>query len=118
MFVSLSTHELDRYVRRITNGPIASTLVVYAKTEPEKGSKGITAFIIEKGFRGFSTAQKLDKMGMRGSDTCELVFEDCLVPDENVLGPVNRGAAVLMSGLDLERIVLSGGPLGCAASSL
>ncbi|KAF9527044.1 acyl-CoA dehydrogenase NM domain-like protein [Crepidotus variabilis] len=96
----------------ITNGPVASTLVVYAKTDPEKGSKGITAFIIEKGFEGFSTSQKLDKVGMRGSDTCELVFENCRVPDANVLGPLNKGAGVLMSGLDLERIVLSGGPLG------
>ncbi|KAJ3519938.1 hypothetical protein NM688_g9229 [Phlebia brevispora] len=96
----------------ITNGPVASTLVVYAKTAPEKGSKGITAFIIEKGFTGFSTHQKLDKFGMRGSDTCELVFEDCFVPQENVLGQVDKGAAVLMSGLDLERLVLSGGPLG------
>lgn len=96
----------------ITNGPTASTLVVYAKTAPEKGSKGITAFIIEKSFKGFSTHQKLDKFGMRGSDTCELVFEDCEVPDENVLGKVNKGAGVLMSGLDLERLVLSGGPLG------
>ncbi|KAH8099545.1 acyl-CoA dehydrogenase NM domain-like protein [Cristinia sonorae] len=96
----------------ITNGPVASTLVVYAKTEPSKGSKGITAFIIEKGYAGFSTHQKLDKFGMRGSDTCELVFEDCFVPAENVLGEVNKGAAVLMSGLDLERLVLSGGPLG------
>ncbi|KAF5315778.1 hypothetical protein D9611_004802 [Ephemerocybe angulata] len=96
----------------ITNGPVASTLVVYAKTSPEKGSKGITAFLIEKDFKGFSTSQKLDKFGMRGSDTCELVFEDCVVPEANVLGQVNRGAAVLMSGLDLERVVLSGGPLG------
>ncbi|KAL4248805.1 acyl-CoA dehydrogenase family protein [Abortiporus biennis] len=96
----------------ITNGPVASTLVVYAKTEPEKESKGITAFIIEKGFAGFSTHQKLDKLGMRGSDTCELVFEDCFVPEENILGPLNKGAGVLMSGLDLERLVLSGGPLG------
>ncbi|KAJ6490680.1 acyl-CoA dehydrogenase NM domain-like protein [Mycena vitilis] len=96
----------------ITNGPTASTLVVYAKTAPEKGSKGITAFLIERGFSGFSTSPKLDKFGMRGSDTCELVFEDCLVPEENVLGQVNRGASVLMSGLDLERLVLSGGPLG------
>ncbi|KAG2019978.1 acyl-CoA dehydrogenase [Coprinopsis cinerea AmutBmut pab1-1] len=96
----------------ITNGPVASTLVVYAKTSPDKGSKGITAFIVEKGMPGFSTSQKLDKFGMRGSDTCELVFEDCVVPEENVLGQVDRGAAVLMSGLDLERIVLSGGPLG------
>ncbi|VDB82767.1 unnamed protein product [Peniophora sp. CBMAI 1063] len=96
----------------ITNGPVASTFVVYAKTAPEAGSKGITAFVIERDSPGFSTAQKLDKLGMRGSDTCELVFEDCLVPDENVLGAVNKGAAVLMSGLDLERLVLSGGPLG------
>ncbi|KAF8275272.1 acyl-CoA dehydrogenase NM domain-like protein [Lactarius quietus] len=96
----------------ITNGPVASTLVVYAKTAPEMGSKGITTFIVEKGFNGFSTHQKLDKIGMRGSDTCELVFEDCEVPNENVLGGVNKGASVLMSGLDLERLVLSGGPLG------
>ncbi|KAJ7137808.1 acyl-CoA dehydrogenase NM domain-like protein [Mycena epipterygia] len=96
----------------ITNGPSASTLVVYAKTAPEKRSKGITAFLIERGFSGFSTSPKLDKFGMRGSDTCELVFENCLVPEENVLGEVNRGASVLMSGLDLERLVLSGGPLG------
>ncbi|KAI0647387.1 acyl-CoA dehydrogenase NM domain-like protein [Trametes meyenii] len=96
----------------ITNGPTASTLVVYAKSSPDKGSKGITAFVIERGFSGFSTHQKLDKFGMRGSDTCELLFEDCFVPDENVLGPVDGGAKVLMSGLDLERLVLSGGPLG------
>jgi len=96
----------------ITNGPIADTLVVYAKTGPDKGSRGITAFIVEKGFPGFSTHQKLDKFGMRGSDTCELVFEDCQVPEENVLGELNAGVAVLMSGLDLERLVLSGGPLG------
>ncbi|KAF5358425.1 hypothetical protein D9756_001463 [Leucocoprinus leucothites] len=96
----------------ITNGPVASTLVVYAKTAPELGSKGITAFLIQRDFEGFSTSQKLDKFGMRGSDTCELVFENCIVPEENVLGQVNKGAAVLMSGLDLERIVLSGGPLG------
>ncbi|KIM72220.1 hypothetical protein PILCRDRAFT_82059 [Piloderma croceum F 1598] len=97
----------------ITNGPTASTLVVYAKTSPDKGSKGITAFIIERDFPGFSTHQKLDKFGMRaGSDTCELVFENCEVPEENVLGTVDKGAAVLMSGLDLERLVLSGGPLG------
>ncbi|KAG6851278.1 hypothetical protein H0H93_011714 [Arthromyces matolae] len=96
----------------ITNGPVASTLVVYAKTSPELGAKGITAFIVEKDFDGFSTSPKLDKFGMRGSDTCELLFENCEVPDENVLGGINKGAAVLMSGLDLERIVLSGGPLG------
>ncbi|KAL4067781.1 acyl-CoA dehydrogenase/oxidase [Scleroderma yunnanense] len=96
----------------ITNGPTASTYVVYAKTRPDKGSKGITTFIVERNFTGFSTHQKLDKFGMRGSDTCELVFENCEVPDENVLGEVNKGARVLMSGLDLERLVLSGGPLG------
>ena len=96
----------------ITNGPEASTLVVYAKTEPKAGPRGITAFIIEKGFAGFSTAQKLDKLGMRGSNTCELVFQDCEVPVENVLGEVNEGVSVLMSGLDYERLVLSGGPLG------
>ncbi|KAI6005799.1 acyl-CoA dehydrogenase NM domain-like protein [Pisolithus albus] len=96
----------------ITNGPTASTYVVYAKTAPEKASKGITAFIVERNFTGFSTHQKLDKFGMRGSDTCELVFENCEIPDENVLGEVNKGAHVLMSGLDLERLVLSGGPLG------
>ncbi|KAI9571381.1 acyl-CoA dehydrogenase NM domain-like protein [Boletus coccyginus] len=101
----------------ITNGPSASTLVVYAKTAPEQGSKGITAFIIEKEFKGFSTHQKLDKFGMRGSDTCELVFENCEVPDDNVLGQVNKGAGVLMSGLDLERLVLSGGPLGLMQAS-
>jgi len=96
----------------ITNGPDAHVLIVYAKTDLEAGSRGITAFIIEKGFEGFSTAQKLDKLGMRGSNTCELVFEDCVVPKENVLGQVNEGVAVLMSGLDYERVVLSGGPLG------
>ncbi|WP_310497319.1 isovaleryl-CoA dehydrogenase [Sandarakinorhabdus sp.] len=96
----------------ITNGPHAQTLVVYAKTDPEAGSRGVTAFLIEKGMKGFSTAQKLDKLGMRGSDTCELVFEDCEVPAGNVLGGVGNGAKVLMSGLDYERVVLSGGPLG------
>lgn len=96
----------------ITNGPDAHVLVVYAKTDPAAGSKGITAFIIEKGFEGFSTAQKLDKLGMRGSNTCELVFENCQVPVENVLGKVNGGARVLMSGLDYERAVLAAGPLG------
>ncbi|KAG9318639.1 acyl-CoA dehydrogenase/oxidase [Chiua virens] len=101
----------------ITNGPTASTLVVYAKTAPELGSRGITTFIIEKGFKGFSTHQKLDKFGMRGSDTCELVFENCEVPEENVLGQVNKGVGVLMSGLDLERLVLSGGPLGLMQAS-
>jgi isovaleryl-CoA dehydrogenase len=96
----------------ITNGPVAETLVVYAKTDPDAGPRGITAFIIENGFKGFSTAQKLDKLGMRGSDTCELIFEDCEVPAENVLGEVNGGVNVLMSGLDYERLVLSAGPLG------
>jgi isovaleryl-CoA dehydrogenase len=96
----------------ITNGPHAETLVVYAKTDPAAGPRGVTAFLIEKGMKGFSTAQKLDKLGMRGSDTCELVFEDCSVPAENVLGGVGNGARVLMSGLDYERVVLSGGPLG------
>ncbi|OSZ70587.1 acyl-CoA dehydrogenase [Sphingomonas sp. IBVSS1] len=96
----------------ITNGPHAETLVVYAKTDPAAGPRGVTAFLIEKGMKGFSTAQKLDKLGMRGSDTCELVFEDCAVPAENVLGGVGNGARVLMSGLDYERVVLSGGPIG------
>ncbi len=107
----------DRYVLNgnkmwITNGPTAELLVVYAKTDPAAGSRGITAFLIEKGFKGFSTAQKLDKLGMRGSDTCELVFEDCEVPAENVLGEVGKGVGVLMSGLDYERAVLAAGPLG------
>lgn len=96
----------------ITNGPDADTLIVYAKTDAKAGPKGITAFIIEKGFPGFSTAPKLDKLGMRGSNTCELVFKDCEVPEENVLGGINKGLKVLMSGLDYERLVLSGGPLG------
>jgi isovaleryl-CoA dehydrogenase len=96
----------------ITNGPVAQTLVVYAKTDPDAGPRGITAFVIEKGMKGFSTAQKLDKLGMRGSDTCELVFEDCEVAAENVLGEVGRGVKILMSGLDYERAVLAAGPLG------
>jgi isovaleryl-CoA dehydrogenase len=96
----------------ITYGPVADTLVVYAKTNPEAGPRGMTAFIIEKGMKGFSTAQKLDKLGMRGSDTCELVFEDCEVPEENVLSEVGRGVNVLMSGLDYERAVLAAGPIG------
>ena len=113
----------DRYVLNgtkfwITNGPQADTLVVYAKTDPDGGSRGVTAFIIEKGFAGFRCAQKLDKLGMRGSDTGELVFEDCEVPDENVLGPENGGAGVLMSGLDYERSVLAGGPLGIMQACL
>ena len=107
----------DRYVLNgtkmwITNGPVADTLVVYAKTDRTAGARGITAFIVERGFPGFSTAQKLDKLGMRGSDTSELVFEDCEVPEENVLGAVGNGVNVLMSGLDFERVVLAAGPLG------
>ncbi|WP_084399853.1 isovaleryl-CoA dehydrogenase [Henriciella aquimarina] len=96
----------------ITNGPIADTLVIYAKTDPQGGSKSVTTFLVEKGFEGFSCARKLDKMGMRGSYTGELVFQDCFVPDENVMGGEGQGAAILMSGLDYERTVLSGGPLG------
>src|SRR2546426_6625845 len=104
----------DRFVLNgnkmwITNGPVADTLVVYAKTDLNAGPRGMTAFIIEKGMKGFSTAQKLDKLGMRGSDTCELVFEDCEVPEENVLSEVGRGVNVLMSGLDYERAVLAAG---------
>jgi len=113
----------DRYVLTgnkmwITNGPIAETLVVYAKTDPEAGTRGISAFLIEKGMKGFSTHQKLDKLGMRGSDTCELVFEECEVPEENVLGSVGRGVNVLMSGLDYERVVLSAGPLGIMQAAM
>ena len=113
----------DRYVLNgtkfwITNGPHADVLVVYAKTEPDAAARGVTAFIVEKGFAGFSCAQKLDKIGMRGSDTGELVFEDCEVPAENVLGPENGGAGVLMSGLDYERTVLAGGPLGIMQACL
>ncbi|WP_372871647.1 isovaleryl-CoA dehydrogenase [Shewanella sp.] len=107
----------DRYILNgnkmwITNGPDAHTYVIYAKTDLDKGPHGITAFIVERGFKGFSQAQKLDKLGMRGSNTCELVFEDCEVPEENILGGLNNGVKVLMSGLDYERVVLSGGPLG------
>jgi isovaleryl-CoA dehydrogenase len=107
----------DRYILNgskmwITNGPIAETIVIYAKTEPKAGPRGITAFIVEKDFPGFSTEQKLDKLGMRGSDTGELVLQDCEVPEENVLGAVNEGARVLMSGLDYERAVLAAGSLG------
>ncbi len=113
----------DRYVLNgnkmwITNGPDADVLVVYAKTDPSGGARGITAFVVEKGMPGFSTAQKLDKLGMRGSNTCELVFQDCGVPAENVLGEVGGGVRVLMSGLDYERVVLSGGPLGLMAAAL
>ena len=107
----------ERYVLNgskmwITNGPDADVLVIYAKTAPEAGPRGITAFLVEKGFAGFSAAQKLDKLGMRGSNTSELVFQDCEVPEENVLGRVNEGVRVLMSGLDYERAVLAAGPLG------
>ena len=107
----------DRYILNgnkmwITNGPVSDTYVIYAKTDPDAGPRGITAFLVERGFKGFSTAQKLDKLGMRGSDTCELVFENCEVPEENVLGEVGKGVNVLMSGLDYERAVLAAGPLG------
>jgi Acyl-CoA dehydrogenases len=113
----------DRYVLNgskmwITNGPDAGTLLVYAKTEPTMGSRGITAFIIERGMKGFSVAQKLDKLGMRGSNTGELVFEDVDVPFENVVHVENKGVEVLMSGLDYERVVLAGGPLGIMAACL
>jgi isovaleryl-CoA dehydrogenase len=113
----------DRYVINgskmwITNGPVADTLVVYAKTDRTAGARGITAFVIEKNFKGFSPAQKLDKLGMRGSDTSEIVFEDCEVPAENVLGVVGNGVNVLMSGLDYERTVLAAGPLGIMQACL
>jgi isovaleryl-CoA dehydrogenase len=113
----------DRYVLNgskmwITNGPEADVVVVYAKTDPEAGPRGITAFILEKGFKGFTTAQKLDKLGMRGSDTSELVFDDCEVPAENVVNAVGQGVNVLMSGLDYERVVLAAGPLGIMQACL
>jgi isovaleryl-CoA dehydrogenase len=113
----------DRYILNgtkmwITNGPDADVLIVYAKTDPAAGSKGITAFLIEKGFKGFSCAQKLDKLGMRGSHTGELVFQDCEVPEENVLGTIGRGVNVLMSGLDYERAVLAAGPLGIMQAAM
>src|SRR5208283_5517597 len=113
----------DRYVLNgskmwITNGPDADTLVVCAKTEPQAGPRGITVFLVEKGMQGFSTAQKLDKLGMRGSNTCELVFEDCELPVENVLSAEGRGVNVLMSGLDYERAILAGGPLGIMVACL
>jgi isovaleryl-CoA dehydrogenase len=113
----------DRFVLNgtkmwITNSPEAETLVVYAKTDPEAGPRGITAFLVEKGVRGFSVSPKLDKIGMRGSDTAELVFEDCAVPEENVMGPLNEGVRVLMSGLDYERAVLAAGPLGIMQAAL
>jgi len=113
----------DRYILNgskmwITNGPDADVLVVYAKTDAGAGPKGITAFLVEKGMPGFSTAQKLDKLGMRGSNTCELVFRDCTVPDTHVLGELNRGVQVLMSGLDYERAVLAAGPIGIMQACL
>ncbi len=113
----------DRYILNgtkmwITNGPLADTMVVYAKTDPTAGSRGITAFIVEKAFKGFSSGQKLDKLGMRGSDTGELVFQDCEVPTENVLGVVGNGVNILMSGLDYERAVLAAGPIGVMQACL
>ena len=113
----------DRYVLNgrkmwITNGPDASVLVVYAKTDPDAGARGITAFVVERGMKGFSTSPKLDKLGMRGSNTCELVFEDCEVPFENRLGQEGEGVRVLMSGLDFERVVLAAGPVGIMAACL
>ena len=102
----------------ITNGPHADTLVIYAKTDPSAGTKGVTAFLVEKNSDGFSVARKLDKMGMRGSDTGELVFQNCFVPNENVMGEIGQGAAILMSGLDYERAVLAGGPLGIMQACL
>ena len=124
--MSMRTHAVkrgDHYVLNgnkmwITNGPTADTLIVYATIDPTSGTKGVSAFIIERGFKGFSTAQKLDKLGMRGSDTCELVFQDCEVPEENVLAEVGHGARVLMSGLDYERVVLAGGPIGLMRACL
>lgn len=102
----------------ITNGPDANVLVVYAKTDLAAHAHGITAFLVEKGWKGFTTAQKLDKLGMRGSNTCELVFDNCFVPEENILGGLNKGVYVLMSGLDYERLVLSGGPLGIMQAAM
>ncbi len=124
--VSMSTRaekKGDRYVLNgakmwITNGPVADTLVVYAKTDPSAGARGMTAFLVERGMKGFSNGTKLDKVGMRGSDTSELVFSDCEIPAENVLGQVGRGVNVLMSGLDYERVVLAAGPLGLMQSAL
>ncbi|MAP94473.1 MAG: acyl-CoA dehydrogenase, partial [Ponticaulis sp.] len=111
-------YELNGTKFWITNGPHAETLVIYAKTDPNGGSKSLTAFLIEKDFDGFSCSRKLDKMGMRGSDTGELVFQDCFVPDENIMGEVGQGAQILMSGLDYERAVLAGGPLGIMQACL
>jgi len=112
------TYVLDGRKMWITNGPDADVFIVYAKTDPAAGARGISAFIVERGSPGFSTAQKLDKLGMRGSGTCELVFDECIVPAENRLGPENGGARVLMSGLDYERVVLAGGPVGLMAAAL
>ncbi len=113
----------DRYVLNgakmwITNGPVAETIIVYAKTDPQAGARGITAFLVERGMKGFASGTKLDKVGMRGSDTSELVFSDCETPEENVLGEVGKGVNVLMSGLDYERVVLSAGPLGLMQAAL
>lgn len=113
----------DRYILNghkmwITNGPQANTIIVYAKTDPSAGKKGITAFIVENSFKGFSIAQKLDKLGMRGSSTCELVFQDCEVPEENILGTLNQGTKVLMRGLDYERVILAAGPVGIMQACL
>ena len=124
--VSMTTRAVkkgDRYVLDgakmwITNGPVAETLVVYAKTDPAAGPRGITAFLVEKGMTGFAASPKLDKLGMRGSDTAELVFSDCEVPEENVLGGIGRGVNVLMSGLDYERVVLAAGPLGIMQAAM
>jgi isovaleryl-CoA dehydrogenase len=124
--VSMTTRAIrkgDRYLINgtkmwITNGPLAQTLVVYAKTDPAAGARGITAFIIERGMKGFSQGAKLDKLGMRGSDTAELIFADCEVPAENVLSKVGKGVNVLMSGLDYERVVLAAGPLGLMQAAL
>jgi isovaleryl-CoA dehydrogenase len=107
----------DKYILNgnkmwITNGPEADTLIVYAKTKPDAKSKGISAFIVEKGFKGFGIAQKLDKFGMRGSPTAELVFDNCEVPEENLIGDVNKGVYILMKGLDTERLILAAGPMG------
>ncbi len=113
-----NTYLLNGSKMWITNGPDADTLVVYAKTDPKGGSKGITAFIIEKTMTGFSTGKKLDKLGMRGSNTAELIFENCPVPEENILGEEGKGSAILMSGLDYERVVLAAGPLGIMAAAM
>lgn len=102
----------------ITNAPVADTLVVYARTDPEDRTKGVTTFIVEKDFKGFSTGKKLDKFGLRGSDTAELIFEDCFVPEENILGKLGGGVRVLMSGLNYERLLLAAGPVGIMQACL